>query len=235
MSMEKFSVRAAGLLAIIGRWRGAQRYFRDQAFHFQTLRVLPPRPTKTVLIGMSMGGYLAPRAAAFDRRIDGVVAFDVLYDFGALARQSVPPFAFWLHAHHAGAVLDAFIAIKARCSPGFAWSLANAQWVLGTASAIETVEALGRYTLAPVASRIKADVLILAGAEDHFIAASQAADFAQALTAARSVLSIVYDRASGGAAHCQMGAQSLWHADFFDWIERIGLSIGRGAAGKTQP
>ena len=33
-----------------------------------------PRQTKTVLIGMSMGGYLASRAAAFDSRIDGVVA-----------------------------------------------------------------------------------------------------------------------------------------------------------------
>lgn len=25
-------------------------------------------------------------------------------------------------------------------------------------------------------------------------------------------------RASGGAEHCQMGAQTLWHADFFDWM-----------------
>ena len=186
---------------------------------------LHPRRAKTVLIGMSMGGYLAPRAAAFDRRIDGVVAFDVLFDFGAIARQSVPPFAMWLHEHHADAVLDALIAVKARFSPGFAWSVANAQWVLGTASAIETIEVLGSYTLAAVAGRIEADVLILAGAEDHFIPAGQAADFARALTAARSVRSIVYDRASGGAEHCQMGAQSLWHADLFDWIERIDSSM----------
>ncbi len=25
-------------------------------------------------------------------------------------------------------------------------------------------------------------------------------------------------RASGGAEHCQMGAQTLWHANFFDWM-----------------
>ena len=53
---------------------------------------------------------------------------------------------------------------------------------------------------------IEADVLILGGSEDHFIPASQAADFARALTAARRVCSIVYDRASGGAEHCQMEA-----------------------------
>ena len=65
-------------------------------------------------------------------------------------------------------------------------------------------------------------MLILAGAQDHFIPVNQAANFASALTAARSVRSIVYDRASGGAEHCQMGAQALWHADLFDWIAEPG-------------
>src|SRR5215471_6008605 len=39
-----------------------------------------PKPDHIVSVGMSFGGYLAPRAAAFDARIDGVVAFDVLFD-----------------------------------------------------------------------------------------------------------------------------------------------------------
>jgi cephalosporin-C deacetylase-like acetyl esterase len=36
------------------------------------------KPSKIVLFGMSMAGYLAPRAAAFEDRIDGVVAYAVL-------------------------------------------------------------------------------------------------------------------------------------------------------------
>src|SRR5206468_6515245 len=39
------------------------------------------KPSKIVLFGMNMGGYFAPRAAAFEDRIDGVVAFDTLFDF----------------------------------------------------------------------------------------------------------------------------------------------------------
>ena len=179
-----------------------------------------PRSGKTILIGMSMGGYLAPRAAAFDRRIDGVVASGVLFDFGAVARSMVPAFALWLRKRRWDALLNLLIATKARLSPGFAWSVRNGQWVLGTASAMETLDVLANYTLAPVAGRIEADVLILAGAEDHFIPANQAADFASALTAARSVRTVVYDRASGGAEHCQVGAQALWHADLFDWIAK---------------
>ena len=165
-----------------------------------------------------MGGYLAPRAAAFDSRIDGVVAFDVLFDFGAVARATAPSLALWLHARHADALLNLIIQTKAWLSPGFAWSVANGQWVLGTASAMETMDALDSYTLAPVAENIKADVLILAGVDDHFIPVGQAAEFATLLSSARSVRTIVYDRASGGAQHCQMGAQSLWHADLFDWL-----------------
>lgn len=167
---------------------------------------------------MRMGGYLAPRAAAFDRRIDGVVTFDGLSDFGALARKNVPSFAIWLHAHYADALLDALIAVKARFFPAFAWSVANAQWVLRTASAIKTIQVLDSYMPAPVAGSIEADEIILAGAEDHFIPTGQANDFARALTTAKTVRSIVYDRASGGAEHCQMGAQSLRHADPFDWL-----------------
>jgi len=40
------------------------------------------------------------------------------------------------------------------------------------------------------------------------------------LTAARSVESAIYDRASGGAEHCQEGASTLWHETFFDWLLR---------------
>ncbi len=176
------------------------------------------RPPKIVIVGMSMGGYLAPRAAAFDERLDGVVAYDVFFDLGATARRYVPAAAFWLRDHGFGAVVDMLIYAKAALSPGFAWALSNGMWTLGTKHPLETVTELQKYTLAGVAQRIKGDVLILAGAEDHFVPLEQVAQFEKALTAARSVTTKIYDRASGGAEHCQLGAQTLWHSDFFDWL-----------------
>ena len=176
------------------------------------------RPGKMVLLGMSMGGYLAPRAAAFDERFDGVVAYDVFFDMGATARRYVPPAAFWLHDHGFSAVVDMIIRAKVAMSPGFAWAIRNGMWALGTEHALETVAAMQKYTLAGVAQRIKGDVLILAGADDHFVPIEQVALFEKALISARSVTTKIYDRASGGAEHCQFGAQALWHADFFDWV-----------------
>jgi hypothetical protein len=42
--------------------------------------------------------------------------------------------------------------------------------------------------------------------------------FENSLTQARNVTSVIYDRESGGAEHCQLGAITLWHAAFFEWL-----------------
>src|SRR5215472_5620019 len=47
------------------------------------------KPSKMVLIGMSMGGYLAPRAAAFETRFDGLVAYDQCFDLAESAGPAV--------------------------------------------------------------------------------------------------------------------------------------------------
>ncbi len=46
----------------------------------------------------------------------------------------------------------------------------------------------------------------------------QVATLEKALISARSVTTKIYDRASGDAEHCQESAQTLWRADFFDWM-----------------
>ena len=177
-----------------------------------------PLPPKIVLVGMSMGGYLAPRAAAFDGRIDGVVAFDVFFDFGAISSRSMPSMAFWLGRHGMGFLLNAIVRIKSTFSPSLKWALQNSRWVMGTRSLLETAEALRAYTLQGVAQRIQSDVLIFAGQDDHFVPFEQVKEFESSLTHARSVTSVTYDRDSGGAEHCQLGAVTLWHAAFFDWM-----------------
>jgi pimeloyl-ACP methyl ester carboxylesterase len=177
-----------------------------------------PRPEKMVLIGLSMGGYLAPRAAAFDNRFDGVVALDAVFDMGATASRYVPSFAFRLKARGMEGLVDTFASIKASSSPGVRWAMANGEWTLGKMHALDVVEEFKKYSLAGVAQRIKGDVLLFAGTEDHFIDIGQVKQMQDALTSARSVKTVIYDRQSGGAEHCQLGADTLWHAALFDWL-----------------
>jgi alpha-beta hydrolase superfamily lysophospholipase len=175
-----------------------------------------PKPRKIVLLGESLGGYLAPRAAAFDPRIDGVVAFDIWFDGYAIATRHVPSFVFWLHAHGQDRVLESL----ARRSPdsGARWAVANGQWVFGVHGMFDVLDAFKAYRLAPVAAQIKQDVLLLAGTEDHFVPIEQLAMTQKALTGARSVTAVSFDAASGGALHCQIGAPSLWQGVLFDWM-----------------
>jgi alpha-beta hydrolase superfamily lysophospholipase len=174
------------------------------------------KPRKIVLLGESLGGYLAPRAAAFDPRIDGVVAYDIWYDGYAIATRHVPSFIFWLHAHGYDALLESL----ARRNPdsGSRWAVANGQWVFGVHGMFDVLDAFKAYRLAPVAAQIKQDVLLLAGTEDHFVPIEQLEVTQKALTAARSVTAVSFDAASGGGLHCQMGAPSLWQAVLFDWM-----------------
>ena len=161
------------------------------------------KPSKIVLLGMSMGGYLAPRAAAFEDRIDGVVAYGVGFDFHEAAARIV------------AAVKQNPLALK---NPGVSWGYHNALWTMGTTNPDDTLEAFSCYKLAPVADRIRQDVLILAGREDHFIPFHQVADFEKSLVNARSITTRIFDQPSGGGEHCQCGNTSLVHAAVFDWL-----------------
>jgi pimeloyl-ACP methyl ester carboxylesterase len=159
-------------------------------------------PNHIVLVGMSMGGYFAPRAAAYDKRIDGVVAWDTCFDFGEVAD------AFFTMAH------DPILSRSA----DFLWFANNGRWTLGTSNDEETARGFAPYTLAPVAARITQPVLIMAGAEDYGIRLHQTAEFEAALVNAKRVTTRIFDRASGGAEHCQAGNLTLVHATIFDWL-----------------
>lgn len=162
------------------------------------------RPPSIVLVGMSMGGYFAARAAAFEPRIDGVVSFDVCYDFFEVTRPAVAL------ARDPAAPGNLFAA-------GF---ITNSKWTYGVQTLDEVLECSSAYRLVDVAARISCDVLVLAGMEDEGIPVAQVAAYVAALSGARSVEKAIYDRASGGAEHCQEGASTLWHETFFDWLLR---------------
>ena len=123
---------------------------------------------------------------------------------------------------------NTIMAFEGRAADGVALASAAAStesdhrglelWTMGTKDADETIQACAAYTLAPVADRIRQDVLILAGTEDHFIPFHQTADFEKAFVNAHSVTTRIFDRPSGGAGHCQMGNLTLFHAAIFDWL-----------------
>jgi alpha-beta hydrolase superfamily lysophospholipase len=86
-------------------------------------------PKRIALMGVSMGGYLAPRATAFEKRIAALIANDGIYDFMAPFRTAVPPekwdmFVTALKAEQAPRI-DAMLDGQMKASPTVRWSYSH--------------------------------------------------------------------------------------------------------------
>ncbi len=172
-----------------------------------------------VLIGWSLGGFLAPRAAAFDPRIDAVVAHNVFFDFYDAVVPD-PAMRAQLEAGEREAV-NALAAEVMRDVTQVRWALNHGCWVLECDTPFDCLRRLPDFSLKGVANKVTCDVFVTAGAEDHFVPLSQLNEFEQALTNARSVSSHIYDERFGGGTHCQLGATHLWQRDLFDWLPTL--------------
>ena len=180
---------------------------------------LHSKPRKIVLIGISLGGYLAPRAAAFDKRIDGVVAFDVMYNFREAALKQTPGFVKYLYSKGHVEIVNTLMELRMKTDPGTRWGIQNAMWTIGAKDPVDVLAKFEKFHLEDVSDKITCDVLILAGEKDHFIPLEQVDQFKRKLVNARSIKVRVFTEEEGGHEHCRLGAVTLFNAELFDWIE----------------
>ncbi|MBI2881985.1 MAG: alpha/beta fold hydrolase [Candidatus Tectomicrobia bacterium] len=96
-------------------------------------------PDRIGLIGVSMGGYYAPRGAAFDPRVRACVAYGACFDVLADLYDFFPP------------IRD------------------QMQWLVGAETPEEARRKLGAFTLEGVARRITCPLLIVHGEEDYIV------------------------------------------------------------------
>jgi len=178
------------------------------------------------LVGISLGGCLALRAAAFEPRVRRVVAFDVLFDFfDCMTRQqprSVAAFARAALAIGADRALDRGLRFRARSQPVVEWGLNRAMQVFGCDSPAHALRAARAFHTRDISSLVHQDVLLLAGANDHYIPLSQLWDQARHLCNARSLTARVFTAKEHGQAHCQVGNLPLVLRVLTDWASNEG-------------
>lgn len=174
------------------------------------------------LIGISLGGCLAVRAAAFEPRVSRVVAFDVLSDFFACMMAVVPghiaSVARGLLAVGADALIDRALQRLQRNSPVLEWGVAQACHVFGCAEPSEALRAAQALHTRDVSENVRQHVLLLAGAHDHYVPLSQLSDQMHLLTNARSLTARIFSPQEQAQAHCQVGNMPLAIRTISDWV-----------------
>jgi pimeloyl-ACP methyl ester carboxylesterase len=173
-------------------------------------------------IGISMGGALVIRAAAFEPRITRAVAYDVMEDlFEAAVRQMGRGMAMLVRALlriRARRMINTFAARAVSRRPAAEWGLRQGMLITGTRTPYDFLLASTRVSTRGISRRVTADVLLLAGADDHFIPLAVLWRQAAALTHARSVTTRTFTAAEQASNHCQTGNYAAAARVIDDWI-----------------
>ena len=190
------------------------------------------RPVKAVLdhlhlqdvtiIGISLGGYLAPRAAAFDARIKKVVCWSVFPSFlGSVigTQGKVLETAFYaMMKLHAKPLLNLVFGIKCKKDPMVNWAIRHGMYAYEADSPYNWAKKLARYDIRPVAHRLTQDVLILGASADHFIDYHKVSQEIDAMTNVRSLTFRLFTEQESAADHCQVGNAKLALDTIMHWI-----------------
>lgn len=185
-------------------------------------------PERIALMGISMGGYLACRAAAFEKRISALISNDGIYDFGAPQLAWVPPErrAAVIEAINAKEApeLDRILEENAKSSPTAEWATAHGMFVFGTSTHRETLAKVVQYNLRDgIAERISCPTLVL-DAEDEMFFKGQPEQLFDHLTCPKTLMRFSIEEGAG--AHCQVGAFRLAFGRIYDWL---GETLGKVA------
>jgi pimeloyl-ACP methyl ester carboxylesterase len=178
-------------------------------------------PKRVALMGVSLGGLLAPRAAAFEKRIAAVIANDGLYDYAAAQLSRAPPgererIMDMLTADSAPE-LDQALDQAMKTHPSARWAFAHGMYAMGAPTPRAYLAASLAYNLRNgVAESITCPTLVCEAESDLFFQ-GQPQELYDHLTCPKTLVRFTDDEGAG--AHCQVGAGRLAFARIYDWLE----------------
>src|SRR5580658_509881 len=177
------------------------------------------------LMGFSLGGGLVIRAAAFEPRVRRVIAYDILTNGLECFLRPLPPPAQkalldWIDTGNEGAV-DKFFTDAMAKSLLLDWMVKLAIHNTGVKTTYAMLKHYQKYETANISSQLTQDILLMAGAEDHYVPLHQLPDQIATLTHVRSLTARVFTRAEQAQNHCQTGNMGLAFRVILDWMESL--------------
>jgi pimeloyl-ACP methyl ester carboxylesterase len=171
------------------------------------------------LIGMSLGGYLAPRAAAFEPRVSRVVAWDQYYGFTECTYELMPAALRYY--------VKLLMALKAKSilsrepEQGHSNLALHGMFLTGTDNFYDWWLHMKQYSIKPIAHLVTQDVLVLAGEEDAASPMKFYPRYIKALKNAKSVKGRVFTKEEHAEHHNQLGNLKLAMDVILDWVGEV--------------
>lgn len=184
--------------------------------------------SKIALWGISMGGYLAPRAAAFDHRLAALIADGGVYDIiGGQAMMNSPPGTpleyakAWFLEEMAKDPdgYNQFFYNEMRNSTNMRWSIEHGMYVFGKDTPVEYFTAMAQMSMIGIAQNITCPTLVCDGTNDTAIPRGNAMTLFSNLTCPKTYH--LFDMIDGAGYHCQIGAGFQSSMVKLDWLETV--------------
>jgi len=224
--------RGFNVLAFDGPGQGAVLIQQHIAMRHQWETVITPvvdylysrkdvEHSHIILYGLSWGGMLAPRAAAFEHRLSALVVnpgqFDAMENLKrASGTETNEERNIDLDAFFQAAMHDKYVAAKFRAK----------MYIHGTESPLELVNEWEKYNLKETSHLIQCPTLITEAENEH-LSAGQAKELLDALHCPKEYL--LFTNVEGCGEHCGAGGLGIVLEKIFNWISstlRLQLHVG---------
>ncbi len=174
---------------------------------------------KIALLGISFGGYLAPRGASGEPRIAALIADPGELSLFEEMKSRMPGFAVRALIDDNRFVLSLLArSLRKRLRHTTAgWGLRRGMWVHGVSDPLAYLRLTEQYTVEGRTARIACPALICSAENDDIgITARRLFD---ALPGRKDF--IAFKASEGAGAHCEAGARSLFNQRAFDWLDGV--------------
>ena len=185
------------------------------------------KPTKTVLdffklddvsiYGISMGGHLCLRAAAFEPRIKRVITSGGAVDYwkipNPLSRGLMKIFM------TRRKFMTKAVTKKMKKDEHHNWLVENSRFITKIDNPFDAMMKIFDMTEENARpNKITQDVLVLTAKNDHFVPVKMHNMLINKLTNAKSIKGIIYNKETNANNHCQIGNIPLVCYDTIDWL-----------------
>ncbi len=202
--------RGIACLIVDGPGNGESPRFRDLYLHHETERYgtaayeyLASRPEfdpkRIGVMAISLGGYYAPRAAAFESRFACCVAWGAQWDYWATWKKR-------------------FDLIDSGGAPSLSVAWEHLLWIFNVKTREDAMRKLEGFRLDGVVQKLRCPLLILHGEGDEQVPLALAQTCFEKAGSKDKTLK-VFTREEGGYHHCQIDNVSVGVAYMWDWLE----------------